>query len=355
MARIKKQGLDYFPMDTNFMGDIRYRYIMKQEGEGAITVLLAIQSHIYGNEGYFVKVDKGFLQGIETLMYQKNLEDILRIIRAAVDQGLYDEDIYNQHQVLTSTDIQRQFMFSTRRRNKSAIVEDYRLVTEEEIAPKRSGSKTVAAVPEEEDADEIITPEIPFEENILTTEPEIQCRIEDDTIAEKVNNTIDLLVKQSETVCKNAKNVDKSTHSIAQHSIAQHNIPPLSPPSGEVESRENSPSAFNKQASPEKSSAKPDKVIVKHSRRGVKTWTQEDIAALQPPKDGVNRNYEGLLKNLERFKVPFDQQNAIIRLSHFGMVGHAVWKGIYTLTTCSNLSKIHSPGKLILSKMYEEK
>ena len=87
MARIKKQGLDYFPMDTNFMSDIRYRLIMKQEGEGAIAVLFALISNIYGGEGYYVRVDQQLVAGMEALMYQQTTEQVVRIIESSVRLG----------------------------------------------------------------------------------------------------------------------------------------------------------------------------------------------------------------------------------------------------------------------------
>ena len=35
MARIKKKGLDYFPMGVEFVGSREVRRLVKREGEGA--------------------------------------------------------------------------------------------------------------------------------------------------------------------------------------------------------------------------------------------------------------------------------------------------------------------------------
>ena len=40
--------------------------------------------------------------------------------------------------------------------------------------------------------------------------------------------------------------------------------------------------------------------------------TQEDIDNLQPPSDGTQRNFEGLLENLHSYKIPPSEQYAII-------------------------------------------
>ena len=50
MERIK-QGLDYFPLSTDFMPDRIVRRVMKREGDSAFTVLIYIMSYIYSGEG----------------------------------------------------------------------------------------------------------------------------------------------------------------------------------------------------------------------------------------------------------------------------------------------------------------
>ena len=48
--------------------------------------------------------------------------------------------------------------------------------------------------------------------------------------------------------------------------------------------------------------------------------TQEEIDNLQPPSDGTQRNFEGLLENLRSYKIPPSEQYAIILKSNFGAV-----------------------------------
>ena len=47
MSRIKKRGLDYFPLNTDFMHDRLVRRIMKREGDGSFAILLGALSCIY--------------------------------------------------------------------------------------------------------------------------------------------------------------------------------------------------------------------------------------------------------------------------------------------------------------------
>lgn len=50
MSRIKKRGLDYFPISTDFIHDRIVRRIMKSEGDAAVTVLVETLCSIYTNE-----------------------------------------------------------------------------------------------------------------------------------------------------------------------------------------------------------------------------------------------------------------------------------------------------------------
>lgn len=45
MGRIK-QGLDYFPLNTDFMHDRVVRRVMKREGDSAFTILLYTLSYL---------------------------------------------------------------------------------------------------------------------------------------------------------------------------------------------------------------------------------------------------------------------------------------------------------------------
>jgi len=62
MSRIKKRGLDYFPLDIDFLQNRLVRRIMKREGDGALATLVSAFSCIYGGEGYYVLTDAFLLR-----------------------------------------------------------------------------------------------------------------------------------------------------------------------------------------------------------------------------------------------------------------------------------------------------
>lgn len=139
MSRIKKKGLDYFPMNTDFIHDRLVRRIMKREGDAALAVLLEVYSYIYAGEGYYVRADNLFYEDISANLYEKSAEDVKRIIALAVEYGLFDASLFSREGVLSTADIQRQYLFSTKRRSVSQIASCYCLITGTTSQEEESG------------------------------------------------------------------------------------------------------------------------------------------------------------------------------------------------------------------------
>ena len=292
MARIKRRGLDYFPMSTDFIHDRIVRRIMKREGDGAMSILLSTLSYIYAGEGYYIHTDDLFYEDLSACLYEQNAQDVRRILRLAVEYGIFDAGLFSRYGILTSAEIQSQYLFSTKRRKSSVIEADYRLV---------------------EDAQGVESEEDNEKENAKDT-----------SAPEDGNATI------------KPQNATSGTHSIAQHSIAQdskeNSLLNSSPETGGTQDADCGQSADGE----------------KRGKTSVhKEWTIADIDRLQPPQDGVNRNFDGLKYNLRQAEVPLQEQYAIILKSNFGTIGHPMWRGFDALRTSHG--KIHQPGRYLLS------
>lgn len=110
MARIKKKGLDYFPLNTDFIHDRAVRRLMKREGDSALGILVEILSYIYAGEGYYVRADRLFYEDLSAGLYEKSADDVERIVRLAVKYGLFDAVLFERSCILTSVEIQRQYL-----------------------------------------------------------------------------------------------------------------------------------------------------------------------------------------------------------------------------------------------------
>lgn len=144
MSRIKKRGLDYFPVDIDFMNNRLVRRIMKREGEGALATLMCTLACIYGGEGYYVLADELFYDDLATNLYNQSADDVKRILGLAIEYGIFHPGIFSQYGVLTSGEIQSQYLFSTKRRKSAVIDERFRIGNgreEEEEAPGRESEE----------------------------------------------------------------------------------------------------------------------------------------------------------------------------------------------------------------------
>ena len=365
MSRIKKRGLDYFPLDIDFLQNRLVRRIMKREGDGALATLVSAFSCIYGGEGYYVLTDAFFYEDISANLYHQTAEDVKRILTLAAEYGIFDVTLFRECGVLTSAGIQRQYLFSTKRRKSSAIDNRFNLITDEQ-------EDDAAAGKQEETAGLFL--------ETSRSETEVSAALVE------VSTTLpESAVDTSQNVTLIPENVASGTHSIAQNSIAQRSIEyPLlnSSPSGRTQDADResaegdgeeenflsspaipaslaAPATFAVPVSPavsvssaaHASSAVPPSVppasSAAPSRHPRKEWTDEDICRMQPPPDGLNRNLDGLLFNLRQLRISPPEQRAIILKSNFGVIGHPMWKGFSTIR--ESCGKIRQPGRFLLS------
>lgn len=200
MARIKKKGLDYFPLNTDFIHDRAVRRLMKREGDSALGILVEILSYIYAGEGYYVRADRLFYEDLSAGLYEKSADDVERIVRLAVEYGLFDAVLFERSCILTSVEIQRQYLFSTRRRSISHLEVGYCLLADDEPADNKDDMKEQPAFGSEE------------------------------TEGGKS-------VSVGDNVTFIPENVTSGTHSIAQNSTSEHSVA--------QQSKEQPPSAFS--------------------------------------------------------------------------------------------------------------
>ena len=277
MARIKKKGLDYFPMGVEFVGSREVRRLVKREGEGAYMVLSFLISDLYGGEGYYLPVDEDYYEDLADRLFTMETVDVRRIVKSTIELGIFDNEMFMTHGILTSADIQRQYLFCAKSKDVTLEEEKYRLLSNEEM------------------------------ENLLP----------------KKRKKVEVLCENNDLSSKNSENTYQSTQ-IKEKEIKENKT-------SEKESKEKEPDA----AVPPKGSSKP-----------VKEWTREDIERLEPPADGLKRNFDGLKENLRLFRIPIPLQYAIICKTGYGLIGHPVWKGFVELH--NKFGKFHSPGNFLL-------
>lgn len=129
MARPTKKGLDYFPLNVDFLSDLKVRRIIKACGKEAVHILVALLANIYRDEGYYVLWDDdlAFLVADEVGTKEGTVEEL---VRKAVQVKFFDKDIFDKYSVLTSKGIQNRYILATKERKKVELEFKYLLTNE---------------------------------------------------------------------------------------------------------------------------------------------------------------------------------------------------------------------------------
>lgn len=129
MARPLKDGVDYFPKDTDFYNDDKVRLLRGEFGAKGMYLLDYILCDLYGKNGYYMKWDDskcflvsdgagcGCVPGF-----------VAEFIAGCIRCGIFDKTVFNMFSVLTSAGIQRRFIRMLKSRNSFTFYEEYFLL-----------------------------------------------------------------------------------------------------------------------------------------------------------------------------------------------------------------------------------
>lgn len=138
MARPVKEGLDYYPLNADFMSDIKVRRLIRSFGSKSIGIVIALLGMIYGDKGYYILLN----DDVAFIISEQTLEDedlVNQIINKLIEIEFFDKNLYEKHRVLTSKGIQKRFISATERRKDVNLITKYNLVN----VDNNSGSDVV--------------------------------------------------------------------------------------------------------------------------------------------------------------------------------------------------------------------
>ncbi|GEP71995.1 DnaD domain protein [Lentilactobacillus rapi DSM 19907 = JCM 15042] len=127
MARPIKEGLDYFPLDTDIIHDIKIRKIMRSNGPQSIAVLLDLLGNIYGDHGYYMKWDDDvrFLVADDVGISEAAVDEL---VNKAIHVDFFDETLFKKYSILTSKGIQKRYQKASKRKSGFCIQKPYNLL-----------------------------------------------------------------------------------------------------------------------------------------------------------------------------------------------------------------------------------
>ena len=156
MARISKPGLDYFPLDVNFLQDRKVRRISCRHHAAGIAALTSLLCLIYKEKGYYISWNKDTLFDIAQEACCEE-EEMQAIIDDCLAVGLFDNLIYKEYGVLTSQAIQEQYhkIITDSRRKYKLPLEHFWLIKEDfkNVTESHDFATTMPQTKEETDTD----------------------------------------------------------------------------------------------------------------------------------------------------------------------------------------------------------
>lgn len=116
MARQIKQGIDYYPMDVNFLNDIKVRKVLRGCGAQSMAVILYLLGNIYKDEGYYMRWDDEEDPFLVSDVVGVSEGAVRETIKKSLQVEFFDSKIFEKESILTSKGIQQRFMEATVRR-----------------------------------------------------------------------------------------------------------------------------------------------------------------------------------------------------------------------------------------------
>lgn len=120
MARPKKQGIDYFPLDVDFFSNVKIRKIARACGSQSTSILICLLCNIYKDNGYYILWDED-LPFVIADSVGVSEGAVKEVILKAIQVGFFDKDIYEKYKVLTSYGIQSRFKSAVYKREGASV------------------------------------------------------------------------------------------------------------------------------------------------------------------------------------------------------------------------------------------
>lgn len=107
MARPRKNGLFYFPLDTDLFQDTKIRVVRARYGGNGIMLYIYLLCEIYP-KGYFCRADED-MRYCAAADLSIPMEQITEMLEFFCEKRLFDSEIYHRHGILTSRAVQLRF------------------------------------------------------------------------------------------------------------------------------------------------------------------------------------------------------------------------------------------------------
>ena len=235
MARPRKRGLDYFPLDVGFLRDRKVKLLRAEFGASSVVFVLYVFCKVFEEEGYFCTWDND-----ELLIASDELKEkpayLSEVLSGCLKRSIFDEGVFQMFGVLTSAGIQRRYLAGCEKRDDITLFREYLLIEKKEIQASTlrkcafisvSGEKTPVNSPETI----VFSPENPQSKvkESKVNNPRVRAREDDDeklkAICEAYESSIGLMPRHVAAAAMSYANSGMETDLIVRaiHLAAENN------------------------------------------------------------------------------------------------------------------------------------
>ena len=115
-------GINYFPLNVHL--DDKFELIEAEFGLKGFAIVVKLFQKIYGQQGYYCEWTEDV-----ALLFGKNVglggDAVSEIVRAAIKRGIFDSELYDKYQILTSRGIQERYFEAVSRRKEVEVRKEY--------------------------------------------------------------------------------------------------------------------------------------------------------------------------------------------------------------------------------------
>lgn len=123
-------GINYFPLNVHL--DDKFELIEAEFGLKGFAIVVKLFQKIYGQQGYYCEWTEDV-----ALLFGKNVglggDAVSEIVRAAIKRGIFDSELYDKYQILTSRGIQERYFEAVSRRKGVEVRKEYLLIKVDQI------------------------------------------------------------------------------------------------------------------------------------------------------------------------------------------------------------------------------
>lgn len=123
-------GINYFPLNVHL--DDKFELIEAEFGLKGFAIVVKLFQKIYGQQGYYCEWTEDV-----ALLFGKNVglggDAVSEIVRAAIKRDIFDSELYDKYQILTSRGIQERYFEAVSRRKEVEVRKEYLLIKVDQI------------------------------------------------------------------------------------------------------------------------------------------------------------------------------------------------------------------------------